>query len=139
MAGVEDHRHAIEPARFHLVLVLPRQAALDFVLEPPRVVRRQELRQQNLERNPHRKADRNTGDIGNAAAGGDVLSQCLAKLAQFDQRGVGVGGKDLLGSSCKLQEHRVMLGEESEVAGNDQAPACWLVIAFGMGVNLTRF
>jgi len=60
-------------------------------------------------------------------------------LAQFDQRGVGVGGKDLLGSSCKLQEHRVMLGEESEVAGNDQAPACWLVIAFGMGVNLTRF
>ena len=71
-----------------------------------------------------------------AAAGGDVLGQCLAQLAQLDQRGVRIGSKDLLGGNGQLQENGVMLGEEGEIAG---AHIPTVDIAFGMSTNITRF
>lgn len=67
-----------------------------------------------------------------AAAGGDVLGKRFAKLAQLDQRGVRIGGKDLLGGNGQLQEYGVMLGEEGEIAGNGHGPVVWLGFAFGM-------
>ena len=60
------------------------------------------------------------------------LRQCLAELAQLDQRGVRIGGKDLLGGNGQLQEYRVMLCEEGEIAGNGHGPVVWLCFAFGM-------
>ncbi len=68
-----------------------------------------------------------------ATAGGDVLSQCLAQLAQLDQRGVRIGSKDLLGGDRQLQENGVMLGEEGEIAGNDLAPDSVLVACIRHG------
>ena len=51
----------------------------------------------------------------NAGATGQVLSQGFAELAQFDQRGVWIAGKCLLGRARKLQEYGVVLLEKGEV------------------------
>ena len=62
-----------------------------------------------------------------AAAGRDVLGQRFAQLTQLDQRGIGVGGEDLLGGGGQLQENGIMFGEKGEIAGNGQAPASVVV------------
>lgn len=74
-----------------------------------------------------------------AGTGGNVLRQGFAELPQFDQRGVGVGCEDLLGSAGELQKDRVVFGEKSEIAGNDQAPNLLAVTCRRHGQNLTHF
>ena len=50
-----------------------------------------------------------------ASATSQILSQGFAKLAQFDQGGVGIGGEDLLGGAGELQEQGIVFLEEVEV------------------------
>jgi hypothetical protein len=52
-----------------------------------------------------------------AGAGSEFLRHCFAKLAQLDQRGIRVAGKDLLSRMAKLCEQWRVLCQEPEVAG----------------------
>ena len=82
VAGVEDDGHALEVRRPHHVGVARALRQLALVLLAPRMAGGQVLGREVLERNAHRIADRDVGDVGDAAALGDLLRQRVDVLGE---------------------------------------------------------
>ncbi|MCY1444502.1 hypothetical protein D9M71_609760 [compost metagenome] len=61
-----------------------------------------------------------------ARPAGYILGQRFTKLPQLDQGCIGVAGKYLFGSTCKLQEYRVVLCQKGEITAksHDQSFDC---------------
>ena len=82
VAGVEDDGDALEVRRPHRVAEARALRQLALVLLAPRMAGGQELGREQLERNAHRVADRDVGDVGDAAALRDLLRQRVDVLGE---------------------------------------------------------